>query len=359
VCAARSAAEPTSGYSSRAVHCGVLYGEVMTVPQRHPPGVREVAAAAGVSRQTVSRVFNNHPSIRPETRARVVTAMTELNFRPNRAARMLTTARSRTIGVLTASSSSLFGPVSSIDAVENAARDVGYFLTIAHAVSPDREGLEAALSSLVAQAVEGIVVIAPQQRVRNAMAAVSVDVPSVTLHGAADEDGVCVDQLEGARLATKHLLSRGHRRIAHVCGPSDWFEARVRREGFLAETEAMGLRARVSEEGDWSAASGAAIAAGLLDNRGVTAIFSANDQMALGVLHVAHELGLRVPEDLAVVGFDDIPEAAFFWPPLTTVRQDFAELGQRCIARLVAQIESAPLLPRAPVAPVLVVRASS
>ena len=224
------------------------------------PGVREVAAAAGVSRQTVSRVLNAHPSIRPETRERVLAAMADLNFRPNRAARMLTTARSRTLGVLAASASSLFGPASSLDAVETAAREAGYFVTVAHAASLDKEGLEAALDHLLAQAVEGVIVIAPQARAQDAMRALALDVPSVTLHGAGIEgdDGVFVDQVEGARLATRHLLAAGHRRIAHLCGPADWSEAVARRDGFLAEMAGAGGRAQVSRRGDWAAASRAA-----------------------------------------------------------------------------------------------------
>lgn len=326
------------------------------------PGVREVAAAAGVSRQTVSRVLNDHPSIRPATRERVLGAMADLNFRPNRAARMLTTARSRTIGVLAASASSLFGPASSIDAVEQAAREAGYFVTVAHTASPDRAELAAAIDHLGAQSVEGVVVIAPQQAVQEAMAALSLSVPSVTLHGAgvAADEGVFVDQFEGARIATRRLLDRGHTRIAHVSGPGDWSEARARRDGFVAELSAAGLEAVVSREGDWTAASGAAIGAELLAGPDApTAIFSSNDQMALGVLHTSRLLGLRVPDDLALVGFDDIPEAAFFSPPLTTVRQDFPELGRRCVARLVALIEGRELAFAAPVAPVLVIRDSA
>lgn len=325
------------------------------------PGVREVAAAAGVSRQTVSRVLNDHPSIRPATRERVLTAMADLNFRPNRAARMLTTARSRTLGVLAASASSLFGPASSIDAVEQAAREAGYFVTVAHAASLDRAELGAAIDHLGAQSVEGVIVIAPQRAVQEAMAAFSLSVPSVTLHGAgvAGDDGVFVDQFEGGRLATRHLLDRGHTRIAHLSGPGDWSEARARRDGFAAQLSEAGLEPVFSREGDWTAASGAEIGAELLAEVAPTAVFSSNDQMALGVLHAARLRGLRVPHDLAVVGFDDIPEAAFFAPPLTTVRQDFAELGRRCVARLVALIEGRELAFAEPVAPVLVVRESA
>ncbi|WP_431247922.1 LacI family DNA-binding transcriptional regulator [Leifsonia xyli] len=329
--------------------------------QGRAPGVREVAAEAGVSRQTVSRVLNDHPSIRPETRERVLAAMEHLSFRPNRAARMLTTARSTTIGVLVASPSSLFGPASSIDAIEKAARDAGYFVTVAHAASLDAPAVEAALEQLSAQAVEGIVVVAPQQRIQDAMDAVALRVPSITLHGAgtAGDHGVFVDQIEGARLATRHLLDRGHVRIAHLSGPADWSEARARREGFLQAMEAAGAEPVVSRDGDWTAASGAAIGAELLADPAITAVFSSNDQMALGAMFAAGRAGRSIPRDLAVVGFDDIPEAAYLTPPLTTVRQDFAELGRRCIARLVAEIEGTDVGFDAPVAPLLVVRESA
>ncbi|KHL01616.1 LacI family DNA-binding transcriptional regulator [Sinomonas humi] len=328
-------------------------------PAPRAPGVREVAAAAGVSRQTVSRVLNDSPSIRPETRERVLAAMAELQFRPNRAARMLTTARSHTVGVLASSASSLYGPASSLDAVEKAARDAGYFVTVAHAASPAREEILAALDHLVAQSVDGVVVIAPQQRVQEAMASVSFGVPAVELHGAGDKGGLVVDQAEGARLAVRRLIEKGHRRILHVCGPLDWAEGRARHEGFLLEAERAGAEAFVSREGDWTAASGAAIASEFLSDSSITGVFSSNDQMALGVLHAARVAGRRVPEDLAVVGFDDIPEAAFFAPPLTTVRQDFAELGRRAVARLVGLIEGRELAFAEPVAPSLVVRESA
>ena len=328
----------------------------------HSPGVREVADAAGVSRQTVSRVLNEHPSIRPETRDRVRAAMVALNFRPNRAARMLTTARSRTIGVLAAHAPSLFGPASSIDALEQAARAEGYFVTVAHTPNLEPEGLEAALDHLLAQAVEGVVVVAPQQQAQRALAAVAVGIPYVTLHddGPAESNGSFAEQKAGGRLATRHLIERGHRRILHVCGPQDWAEARARCEGFLSEARDAGIEAVVSPEGDWSARSGALITENLLIDTGASAIFSSNDQMALGVLHTAQVLGLRVPADLAVVGFDDVPEAAFFSPPLTTVRQDFAELGRLAVGRLLDRLDGATSTPalvgseRSPVARLII-----
>ncbi|WP_431277925.1 LacI family DNA-binding transcriptional regulator [Leifsonia poae] len=333
----------------------------MDTPEKKA-GVREVAALAGVSRQTVSRVVNDHPSIRESTKLRVLAAMEELQFRPNRAARMLSTARSTTIGILASSSSSLYGPASSIDAVESAAREAGYFVAIAHLASIDAAEIEAALDHLMAQAVEGIVVVAPQRRVLDAMRDVAIAVPSVTLHGAEDageSTGVFVDQAEGARMAVRHLADLGHRVIAHIAGPQDWAEANARRDGFLREAEAAGVRAVVSAPGDWTSASGYRIASELLTDRDVTAVFSSNDQMALGVLHALRLDGRSAPEDVSVVGFDDIPEAAFFAPPLTTVRQDFAELGRTCVARLLAAIERRPA-PAGPVVhPQLIVRGST
>ena len=193
------------------------------------------------------------------------------------------------------------------------------------------------------------------------MVSVRLAVPVVELHGAGvgGDAGLFVDQIEGARLAVRHLLAKGHRRILHVCGPLDWAEARARREGFLLEASGGETVAIVSREGDWTAASGAAIGAEYLGDTGITAVFSSNDQMALGVLHAARRMGRTVPEELAVVGFDDIPEAAYFAPPLTTVRQDFAELGRRAVARLVALVEGGGLSFSEPVAPALVVREST
>ncbi|GAB3572974.1 LacI family DNA-binding transcriptional regulator [Leifsonia lichenia] len=334
------------------------------------PGVRDVARVAGVSRQTVSRVMNEHPSIRDETRMRVLAAMEELHFRPNRAARMLSTARSTTIGILASSASTLFGPASSIDAVENAARASGYFVTIAHVADTSAEEVAAALDHLAAQAVDGIVVVAPERPVVDALRSASVGVPFVTLHGSQEPggDGVFVDQIAGARLAVRHLLDLGHRRIAHLAGPPEWAEAAARQRGFTAELAAVGLDGIVTAPGDWTSASGARIGAALLAGEGgrdVTAVFSSNDQMALGLLHALRTVGRRVPEDVSVVGFDDIPEAAYFAPPLTTVRQDFAELGRRCVARLLAEIDAPAAAPApaaaapAPIAPTLVLRAST
>ena len=184
-------------------------------PQRgRAPSIRDVARLAGVSHQTVSRVLNHHPSIRPETKQRVLDVMADLQYKPNRAARALVTSRSRTIGILSASSTQ-YGPASSIQAIESAARESGYWVSTANIVSSDARSIADGLAHLAAQGIEGLVVIAPQVRVFDTLAQLSIDVPYVTLQstGRDPDHGLSVDQIAGARLATRHLIERGHRSI--------------------------------------------------------------------------------------------------------------------------------------------------
>lgn len=320
------------------------------------PSIRDVARLAEVSHQTVSRVLNDHPSIRPETRARVVEVMAQLQYRPNRAARALATSRSQTIGILAAGSTN-YGAASSIAAVETAARARGYWVSTANIDVKDPESIPAGIAHLMAQSVDGLVVIAPQVRVLRALAAEQLDVPYVTLQSTElDADHtLSVDQVAGARLATRHLIELGHRSIYHLAGPQDWIEAEARMRGFLAEMSASDIPTTAPILGDWTAEFGYYAGRELLGVRDFTAIFSSNDQMALGLLHAIRDEGLEVPRDVSIVGFDDIPEAAHFWPPLTTVRQDFAELGRRCVDVLLGptDAEATSLVPE------LVVRSSS
>ncbi len=324
------------------------------------PSIRDVARIAGVSHQTVSRVLNNHPSIRETTKARVLEVIDELQYRPNRAARALSGGRSRTIGVLSASSGE-YGPASSIVAIQDAARDAGYFVNTANLNRADPSSITAALDHLMSQSVEGIVVIAPQVRVFNALKLRSIDVPYVTLQstGATDANVLSVDQIAGARLATRHLIDLGHRNIYHLAGPQDWIEAEARMHGFLVEMGARDVPTTAPILGDWTADFGYHAGRELLRVRDFTAIFSSNDQMALGLMHAIREAGLDVPRDVSIVGFDDIPEAAHFWPPLTTVRQDFAELGRRSVALLLANIAGTTAENQGAIMPELVVRGST
>ncbi|WP_426187955.1 LacI family DNA-binding transcriptional regulator [Microbacterium sp. TWP3-1-2b2] len=319
-------------------------------------GVRDVAALAGVSRQTVSRVLNDHPDVAPETKARVLQAMHELGYRMNNAARALGTRRSRTLGVL-ASDALQYGPSRSIAAIENAARAAGYWVSAAFADAGDDASVVSAVEHLIAQGVEGIVVVAPHARTLRALDTLRVGVPVLTLHSAGrGPRGLSVDQAAGARLAVAALADAGHRRIAHLAGPADWLEAESRADGYAAELARRGLDPALVLVGDWTARSGYE-ATGTLLAAGVTAVFAANDQMALGLLGGLHEAGVTVPEEISVVGFDDVPDAAFYWPQLTTVRQDFEELARRAVASLTGGTDAAAS-GLAPVAPVLVSRRS-
>lgn len=324
------------------------------------PSIRDVARLADVSHQTVSRVLNDHPSIRPETRARVLEVMAQLQYRPNRAARTLVTARSQTIGILAASSTQ-YGPASSIAAIEAAARARGYWVSTANIEARDPDSLAQGLAHLMAQSIDGLVVIAPQVRVIRAIAAQQLDVPYVTLQSAELDPGhtLSVDQIAGARLATRHLIELGHRQIYHLAGPQDWVEAEARMRGFLEEMAASDIPTTAPILGDWTADFGYYAGRELLRVRDFTAIFSSNDQMALGLLHAIREEGLDVPGDISIVGFDDIPEAAHFSPPLTTVRQDFPELGRRCVDLLLGPADDSAPPVTGSITPELAVRLST
>jgi DNA-binding LacI/PurR family transcriptional regulator len=319
-------------------------------------GVRDVAARAGVSRQTVSRVLNDHPEVAADTKARVLQAMSDLGYRMNNAARALGTRRSRTLGVL-ASDALQYGPSRSIAAIEASARAAGYWVSAAFADAGDANAVAAAVDHLVAQGVEGIVVVAPHARTLEVLDRLRTGVPLVTLHSAdRGARGLSVDQPAGARLAVAALADAGHTNIAHLAGPADWLEAESRAEGFEAELAARGLPAGPVIPGDWTARSGYRAAAAIRA-AGVSAVFAANDQRALGLLSALHEAGIAVPAEISVVGFDDIPDAAYYWPKLTTVRQDFAELARRAVAALVGGADAAAS-DLAPVEPVLIERES-
>nr|MBS1901960.1 LacI family DNA-binding transcriptional regulator [Actinomycetota bacterium] len=309
-----------------------LAGVSESKPQR-AVGVRDVAALAGVSRQTVSRVLNDHPDVAPDTRARVVSAMEELGYRMNNAARALGTHRTRTIGVL-ASDALQYGPSRSMAAIEASARGAGYWITAAFADSGDEASVGQAIEHLRAQAVDGLIVFAPHARTLDVLDALRIGIPTVILH-AAERADFSVDQRAGARLAVATLADAGHQRIAHLAGPADWLEAEGRATGFAQELAARGLPTGPVFSGDWSPRSGHEAAAEVIAS-GATAVFAANDQMALGLIGGLRAAGVDVPEQISIVGFDDVPEAAYAWPPLTTVRQDFEELARRAVARVIA-----------------------
>jgi DNA-binding LacI/PurR family transcriptional regulator len=321
----------------------------------------DVASVAGVSHQTVSRVINGSPNLRPATRDRVLAAINELGYRRNPAARTLVTRRSGTIGVITADMSH-FGPASTMLGLESASRAAGYSLSLAGLPEITSTALRAAVGQVLDQAVEAVVVIVAHQAALTLAQSLRLAVPLVLVEGdlSATPLTAGVDQIEGARLATSHLLDLGHETVLHLPGPADWLEATARRRGWQMALESRDRQVpELMVQGDWSSRSGYESGLAMLGGLQPTAVFAANDQMALGLLRALHEAGLRVPEDVSVVGFDDLPESGYFSPPLTTVRQDFQELGKRAMALLLRvlageQAASVPL-----VEPVLIIRAST
>ncbi|TMA16478.1 MAG: LacI family DNA-binding transcriptional regulator [Deltaproteobacteria bacterium] len=321
----------------------------------------DVAKLAGVSHQTVSRVLHDSPHVRRGTRERVLKAIRQLDYRPNPVAQALVTGRSRSLGVVSFDTT-LYGPASTLLGIEEAAHDRGYAVSIASLRSLNRESVVSAVQRLRDQGVDGVVVIAPQRAAVDALLHLPPEVPVVAVEAGPDNSVpvVAVDQHAGAAAATRHLLELGHRHIWHIAGPQDWLEAEQRIEGWRSALRAAGAAEPPLLRGDWSARSGYDVGEHLLAEAGVTAVFVANDQMALGLLRRLHEAGRETPGEISVVGFDDIPEAAYFTPPLTTVRQDFAEVGRRCLHLLLGQIESrVRSWSRVVVAPELVVRRST
>jgi DNA-binding LacI/PurR family transcriptional regulator len=320
----------------------------------------DVARLAGVSQQTVSRVLNDSPHVRPDTRERVREAIRKLEYRPNRLARALVTGRSRTLGVLSFDTT-LYGPASTLFAIERAAHDAGYFVSIASLRSLDAASVRTAVERLREQGVDGVLAIAPQESAAGGLLQVPPDVPIVATE--AGPPGtvplVAVDQRAGARLATEHLLALGHRTVWHIAGPPDFLEAQQRVEGWRATLDAAGAQAPPLLTGDWSPRSGYEVGRRLAEDPEVTAVFVANDQMALGVLRALHERGRSIPREISIVGFDDIPEAQYFTPPLTTVRQDFGEMGRSSLRLLLDLMQSGQPPSRLTIAPELIVRRST
>ena len=324
------------------------------------PAMTDVARLAGVSHQTVSRVLNAHPNVREQTRLRVQAAIKELGYRPNKAARALVTGKTQLIGVV-AQNSTLYGPASLLSAFEEAAGEAGFAVSVGRVKVLDRESIAAAVERHRDQRVAGIVVIAPNSSAADALADVPAGLPLVTVDGDPDRPTplVTVDQAAGAFAATKHLLEAGHRTVWHVSGPADWFDAAGRVQGWRRALEAAGAEVPPVMPADWSAAAGYAAGQMLSRMPEVTAVFASNDHLALGVLRAMSERGRRVPQDVSVVGFDDVPEAAYFIPPLTTIRPDFAAVARETLGLLLAQVNDGETAqPRRTLAPTLVVRDS-
>jgi DNA-binding LacI/PurR family transcriptional regulator len=324
------------------------------------PAMTDVAKLAGVSHQTVSRVLNDHPNVRERTRLRVRAAITELGYRPNRAARVLATGTSQVIGFVSRSST-LYGPAATLAALAEEALQHGFAVNVESVRTLDRRQVAAAIGRLLDQRVAGLVVIAPVESANDALDDLPANIPVVNVDGdpRRPTELVTVDQAAGAYAATTHLLEAGHRTVWHVSGPSDWFDSQGRIAGWQQALTEAGAEIPPLMPADWSAASGYRAGQILARMNDVTAVFAANDHLALGILRALHELGRRVPEDISVVGFDDVPEAEYFIPPLTTVRPGFEAVATASLDLLLAQIHRGRRLgDRRMITPTLVSRAS-
>ena len=298
----------------------------------------DVAKLAGVSSQTVSRVSNGHPGVISSTREQVLAAMRELGYRPNSAARALRYGRFNTIGVILFSLSST-GNSRTVEAIATHAAAEGYAITLIPIDVPTQDNVLGAFTRMGELAVDAVIVIMEIHLLDTGTVQLPPGVHVVVVDSDAGDrySVVDTDQADGTRKAVRHLLDLGHRTVWHVKGPETSFAGQRRTQAWRAVLEEAGCPVPPPLHGDWSSESGYAAGLRLADRPDCTAVFTANDQMALGLLRAFHERGVRVPEDISVVGFDDIPDAAYFVPPLTTVHQDFADVGRRCVQGALGQ----------------------
>jgi DNA-binding LacI/PurR family transcriptional regulator len=315
--------------------------------RRAPGGSRpaasivDVAALAGVSAQTVSRVSTGYAGVRPATRERVLAAMETLGYVPNHAARALKFGTFRTIGVV-AHQLTRTGESRTVEAVVEAARQEGYGVTLVDVRSPSSEDVSDAVAGLATMAIDGLVIIRAESATPDTLV-LPPHIPVVVSDSrfVGHHPAVATDQGAGTRQAVEHLLGLGHASVSHVAGPESSLPASERYAAWAGALRDAGRPVPAAYRGDWTASSGYALGAQVADDVAAgrtTAVFCANDQMALGLMRALFEHGLRVPEDVSVVGFDDIPEAAYFWPPLTSVAQDFHRVGERLVELLLTQI---------------------
>lgn len=309
------------------------------VRRKRGPSMADVAQLAGVSGQTVSRVANGRHNVDAATRDRVLAAMRQVGYRPNSAARALRNGQSRSIGVIVFGLSS-FGNTRTLDAVATAATASGYAVNLIPVPDATQSALAGAFDRLGAQAVDGVIILIEAHRLDEADVRMPDGMPVVVIDSNADLDYPVVDtdQAQGARQATEHLLDLGHKTVWHLGGPEDSYAASRRLRSWRQTLIDRGCPVPPVLTGDWTAGSGYEAGRRLAADPDVTAVFAANDQMALGLLRALHERGRRVPEQVSVVGFDDIPDAGSYVPPLTTVHQDFAEVGRRCVEGALRQI---------------------
>jgi DNA-binding LacI/PurR family transcriptional regulator len=308
--------------------------------------IRDVAARAGVSRQTISRVINGSERVSAATEERVRAVIVELGYQPNAIARFMARGRTETL-VCLAPNLADYTFASVIDGAEAAVRRCGYYLMSSSA--PDSDTFASLIVELIGGGhAEGLLVINPFVDDRYVHLPADVPVVLIGVYAAGHAtSSVSLDDPAAGRLAMEHLLALGHRRIATITGPLAEDCARERLAAYEQMMAAAGAQVAAGwvAEGNWSAAAGFTALNQIMGSaERPTAIFAQNDQMAVGVLRAARDRGIDVPQMLSVIGIDDIPLATHFEPPLTTVHQDFAEIG-RIAARLLNQALADPLAP--------------
>lgn len=324
------------------------------------PNIYDVAQLAGVSHQTVSRVINNADYIKVETRSKVQSAMESLGYVPNAAARALVTAKSKIVGILV-SDIVYHGPAGMMHAMEKEARRGGFFAISASVDPLDNSSIAQGIEHLRRLGIEGLVVITPQSDSVQAVERLVTDIPVVFIDSPnnSKELSAELDNYSGAKLATEHLISLGHKEIIHVAGPSGWFDSAPRVAGYKDAMKKAKLKPQVVD-GDWTVPTGYDIGSNLdLDSSKVTAIFAANDHLALGLMRALRQRGYAIPERVSIIGFDDVPEAAYYEPPLTTMRPDFAELGRVAMEMMLGRINRETKLAADTLVPELIVREST
>ncbi len=323
--------------------------------------MRDVALAAGVSAQTVSRVLSDHPNVQERTRTKVLAAVEQLGYRLNHMPRALATGRSMTVGFVTLASG-FYSRAALALGVEQAARESGYTVNTATTASLDASAVSVAINRLIEQGVDGLIVAVPLIDLDEALEKLIRVLPTVTLDGShtSSADVVAIDQSVAVRLATEHLLGLGHRTVWHVAGPPQWSDAISRVAGWRAALNEAGREIPPELYGDWTPESGYRNGLLLARMPDVTAVLVASDEMAFGLMRAMSELGRRIPEDVSVVGIDNIALAAYANPPLTTVSQSFEQTGRRAVVHLLRQLqEPGTTFEAEVVAPELIIRATT
>jgi LacI family transcriptional regulator len=309
--------------------------------------IKDVAQAAGVSTQTVSRVMNKFSYVSEETRLRVEAVVEQLGYHPSTLARSLIQQRSYTLGVVTFGLKYI-GPSRTLNGVADKADELGYMLLMKEIDNYNTNRIDEVIDSFLASQVDGIVWVAPEIGDNHAwvderMEKIPVPVIFLAMQPRNSISSISTDNYQGAVIATQHLLDCGKKKIGHISGPLSWWEADERKRGWSETLEAAGLDASEQHctEGNWSSASGEQAFVQLLASYpDMDAVFVANDQMALSVLREACCRGINVPEQLAVIGFDNLPESAFFYPSLSTISQDLQLLGEQAVQNIVEMIQA-------------------